>query len=388
MNCQDTAKLRTPLNEVCQTTDIGCVPITSGKPGCSPQPDELPLAFDPSTTTLWLFSCKNHEWVPFKKFALDQLSKLNIDNINNICDVLNIAVWYDSGTNHTQGTVTLAELAERILECIKLRTRTLVVERDTVKVWVDGLDALPPFFVEGKNIWFEGGSGTETDPFKVATYDPICQWPKRTQAQVDASTDKTLGACVDGAMVRVPYPEQPCGYPALSQEQVDRSSNKHLVACVDGKGAKVPYIESDPPLCDLPLVTNQQVMSAGDNATLAVCVNGNASRMPVPSGMFVPEYICIPKVTAKPTSPPEFGTGPLRMGCDDELYVWLCEEKRWEMVTLGHNKLPPLDPNDVANICDNLHFFAWYRAGSEECTQNRYVTLCQLAKLIKQCENC
>ena len=383
MNCDDVAKLRTPLDAVCQKTDIGCVPIVSGKPTRNPQPDELPIAFDQSSTTLWLFSCKTHEWVPFQKFKLDQLSKINIDNVRNICDVLNIAVWYDSGSANVQGTVTLAELGEEILKCIRLKTNAVVVNTDTAKFTVQGLDNLPPFYVRGENIWFTGGSGTETDPFKFKTHDPICKWPKRTQAQVDAATDKNLGACIDGNMVRIPYPDSPCSYPSLSQEQVNATIDKEIIACVNGEGAKIPYIESDPPLCELPLYTTSQVSDAGDNATLAVCMNGKSGRMPVPLGMFVPEYICVPKVSAPPNSAPDFGTGPLRMGCDDELYVWLCEENRWQMVTLGHNKLPQLDPDDVADPCNNLKFFGWYRAGSEECNQNRYVTLCQLAELIK-----
>ena len=418
MQCEDNAKLRTPLKEVCDTTDIGCVPIVNGKPTYNPQPDELPIAFDQSSTTLWLFSCKTHSWVAFKKFRLDELSDINLDNIRNICDVLNIAVWYDSGSAHVQGTVTLGELAEQILKCIRLKTNAVVVNSDTAKISIQGLESLPPFFVKGENIWFTGGSGTETDPFRVKTHDPICNWPTKSRAQVDAANVKHLGACLDGQMSRVPFPPEVCELPSkseaqvrassnkqmiacidgegakvpfpkevceldgLSQEQVDASSNKTLIACVNGKGAKVPYIESDPPICELPLVTTSQV-SSNSNATMAVCLDGKSSRMPVPSGMFVPEYICVPKVTAKPTSPPDFGTGPLRMGCDDELYVWLCDEKRWQMVTLGHNKLPQLDINDVADPCNNLKFFGWYRADSEECNQNRYVTLCQLAEIIK-----
>lgn len=418
MQCEDNSKLRIPLSEVCKTTDIGCVPITSGKPTCTPQPDEIPIAFDPSTTTLWLFSCKTHDWVAFQKFKLDQLAKMNMDNIRNICEVLNIAVWYDSNSAHVQGTVTLGQLADEILNCIQLKTRTLILQNNTLKTWVEGLDALPPYFIKGNNIWFEGGTGTESDPLRVATYDPICQWPTKSQAQVDSANVKHIGACLDGQMSRVPfppkvcelpskseaqvkaspnksliacidgegakvpYPKEPCEFPTLSQEQVDGSNAKTLIACVDNQAVKVPYIESDPPICELPLATISQVSNAGDNATLAVCLNGKPSRMPVPSGMFVPEYICVPKVTAKPNSPPDFGTGPFRMGCNSELYVWLCNENRWEGVIPDHNVFRPLDPNDVANIDENLRFAAWYPAGSDECTQNVYVNVKQLIDLI------
>lgn len=418
MQCEDNAKLRIPLSEVCQTTDIGCVTLTNGKPSCNPQPDELPLAFDPSSTTLWLFSCATREWLPFQKFELDQLASMNLDNIRNICEVLNIAVWYDSNSSHVQGTVTLAQLAEEIFNCIRLNTRTLIIQNNTLKVWTEGLDSLPPYFIRGNNIWFEGGSGTESDPLRIATHDPICEWPTKSQAQVDAANIKHLGACIDGQMSRVPfppkvcelpskseaqvkasldksliacvdgegakvpYPKEPCEFPALSREQVDASSNKSIIACVDDQAVKIPYIESDPPLCDLPLYTVSQVSSAGENATMAVCLNGESGRMTVPSGMFVPEYLCVPKVSSRPVSPPDFGTGPLRMGCNSELYVWLCSENRWEGVIPDHNVFKPLDPQDVANIDENLRIAAWYPAGSDDCAQNVYVTINQLFELL------
>lgn len=424
MQCQDNSRLRTPLSEVCISTDIGCVPITDGKPNCVVQPDELPIAFDFKTTTLWLFNCSTREWIPFKKFSLDELSALNLDNINNICEVLNIAVWYDPGTAHVQGTITLADLAERILECIKLQTKTLILEGDTLKVWIDGLESLPPFFIKGKNIWFEGGSGTEADPFKVATYDPICQWPNKTQAQVDAASTKMLGACLDGEAVRIPYPKKPCEYSALTeeevqssndkqliacvdgeavkvpypkepceyplktQEQVNKSTNKQLIACVNGEESKVPYIEAEKPLCELPIVTGEQVSAAGQGATLALCLNGTSSRMPVPSGMFVPEYLCVPTVTDKPVGAPGFGTGPFRFGCNNELYVWQCDTNKWELVTFGnHNDLQNLDPNDVSDPCNNFKVMSWYNAGSEKCVQNRATSAKQLGLLLERCDS-
>lgn len=280
MNCQDVAKLRTPLDAVCQTTDIGCVPITDGKPICSPQPDELPFAFDPKTTTLWIFSCKTREWLDFTKFNVCQLDALNLDNITNICDILNIAVNYSGSGECKQGTITLGELAERILECLKLETKIITIgegEGNKVKITIEGLP-LDPVYVTGRNIWSEGGSGTEADPLKIATHDPICKWPTKSQAQVDAANVKHLGACLDGEMARVPFPLKVCELPERTQEQVDASNNKKIVACVNGEGVKIPF---PPKPCEYKQLTEEQVEAASEK-NLVACVDGEAVKVPYP----------------------------------------------------------------------------------------------------------
>lgn len=384
MQCQDNSKLRTPLEEVCLTTDIGCVPIVRGKPDCSPQPDELPLALDPDSTTLWLFSCRTRTWVPFKKFSLLELEELNLDDVENICNIVDVAIRYNAGNGVLQGVIPLGDLARRMLECLTLQTRTIVIDPSIVKVWIDGLPTLPPFFVKGKNIWFEGGEGTENDPFIVATYDPICEWPNKTQDDVDRSTNKQLGACLDGEMVRVPYPKLPCEYPALSQPQVDSSTNKQLLACVDGDEVKVPYIEAERPLCDLPVYEQTQVMNAGIGATMAVCVNGQSVRMPIPSGMFVPEYLCVPKVSDIPVNSPGWGTGPFRVGCNEELYVWLCEERKWERVSFNPYTFATFNAKEISQPCENVRILAFW--GPDECPKKVHLSICELKELLDQCE--
>lgn len=353
MNCQDVAKLRTPLDAVCQSTDIGCVPIVNGKPTCSPQPDELPIAYDKNASTLWLFGCDTREWLAFGKFSICQLSALNLDNIRNICDVLNIAVNYGGSGECVQGTVTLGELAQRILECLQLETKIITIgqgDGNKVKISIDGLP-LDPVYVTGRNIWSEGGSGTEADPLKVATYDPICKWPVKTQAQVDAASTKHLGACLDGQMSRVPYP----------------------------KTEKI---------CDANQITLEQASARGSNLTLVACDNGNTVRIPVSgSGFFDRDYICVPSVTAAPSGAPVQGTGPFRVGCNGELYAWLCDENRWVEIRFNPNALDGLNPDNVSDLCNNFRMMGWYsNTSGDPCVQQVKFTLRQLVAMIERCE--
>lgn len=355
MNCQDVAKLRTPLDAVCQTTDIGCVPIVSGKPTCKPQPDELPIAYDKTTSTLWLFSCDTREWLAFGKFSICQLSALNLDNIRNICDVLNIAVNYGGSGECVQGTITLKELADRILECIELETKIITIgqgDGNKVKITIEGLP-LDPVYVQGKNIWSEGGSGTETDPLIIATYDPICKWPTKTQTEVDAADVKHLGACVDGEAVRI------------------------------------PYIKPSPPVCEADQITLEQASAAGSSLTLVGCDDRTVVRIPVSgSGFFDRDYICVPTVISPPQGAPAPGTGPLRVGCNGELYVWLCEEARWEEVRFNPNGFSSLTPSNVDDICNNFRMLGWYsNTSGDPCVQQVKFTLKQLARMIEDCSS-
>lgn len=420
MQCEDTAKLRTPLNAVCQTPDIGCVPIVNGKPDCKPQPDEIPVAFDPSTTTLWLFSCKTREWVAFQKFSMCQLSSINLDNIQNICDILQIGVNYNPGTGCRQGTISLKELAEKILECIQLQTKAVSVTAngDKLKIWVEGLEPLPPFYVKGRNIWSEGGSGTEADPLKIATHDPICQWPTKSQAQVDNANVKHIGACLDGQMSRVPFPPKVCELPEKSQAQVNAAANKQMIACVNGEGAKVPYPKMP---CEFPQMTVEQVNAARD-ADMIVCVNGENGKVPMHDGILTPicdnpqisvaqakakprlrivscedgkimlfplppemfqgHYMCVPFIDGIPSGPPAEGSGPIRFDCNDDIWFWVCEENRWHRIDVGNHYHPPWKQvyDYIANRCENIKFHGW--SEQDDCYTDFEMTPQELADFI------
>lgn len=420
MACEDTAKLRTPLKSVCQTPDIGCVPITNGKPACNPQPDEIPVAFDPSTTTLWLFSCKTREWVAFQKFSMCQLSSINLDNIQNICDILQIGVSYNPGTGCKQGTISLKELGEKILECVQLQTRAVSVTAngDKLKIWVEGLEPLPPFYVEGRNLWSEGGTGTEVDPLKIATYDPICEWPTKSQAQVDDANVKHIGACIDGQMSRVPFPPKVCELPEKSQAQVNAAANKQMIACINGEGAKVPYPKMP---CEFPQMTVEQVNAAADkdmivcvdgentkvpihdqlltpicdNPQISVsqakakpklrivsCEDGNIMLFPLPPEMFQGHYMCVPFIDGIPSGPPAEGSGPIRFDCNDDIWFWVCEENRWHRIDVGNHYHPPWKEvyDFIANRCENIKFHGWSEQG--ECYTDFEITPKELADFI------
>lgn len=391
MNCQDVAKLRTPLDAVCQTTDIGCVPIVSGKPTCKPQPDELPIAYDKSTSTLWLFSCDTREWIAYKKFTMDELQDLNLENLNNICSILKIGVFYNPGTGTIQGNVSLDEFAEQLLKCLDLKTKVVTVtqgENNTIKISIEGLDGLPPTYIKGDNVWFTG-TGTEGDPIIVHTYDPICKWPVASQSAVDAATTKHLGACLDGQPSRVPYPLKPCEYPQKTQEEVDAATSKNLIACVDGQPSRVPYPKYQPPVCEANQLTLEQAKAKGSALTFVGCDNGNTVRIPVSqSGFFDRDYICVPSVTSRPSGAPLTGTGPLRIGCNGELYVWLCDESRWVDVRFNPDVLNNLNPSVVSDLCNNFRMMGWYsNTGSDPCVQEVKFTLAQLRNMIESCSS-
>lgn len=431
MQCEDNSKLRTPLPEVCQTTDIGCVPITDGKPGCAPQPDELPIAFDPSTTTLWLFSCKTHEWLEFQKFTMCQLEALNLDNIRDICDALNIGVNYGGSGECKQGTITLRELAERILECLTLETKIITIgegEGNKVKISIEGLP-LDPVYVTGRNIWSEGGSGTEADPLRIATYDPICKWEIKSQADVDAANTKHLGACLDGKMSRVPFPPKVCELPSRNQAQVDASTSVELIACLDGKGSKIPYPAMP---CSYPQITPEEMMAASDKDFI-VCVNGQNLKVPVPYNLYeaspcasplytIPEtqaaggritilacdggqtiripiegsaffsyntdwkYPCVPQTNGVPVGAPAEGTGPLRMDCDNTLWVWDCEGSGWRNVIDGIQYTTPVDiVASIPDPCANLRLKGWDYSNNNVCAKPVNFTLEDLYEAINLC---
>lgn len=104
MNCQDVARLRTPLPTVCNHTEIGSVPSTSGVPSWSPTPDQLPLALDSARGIIYFYS--NGEW---KAFGLNALTEVDLSNMTNLENVLRIPVSYNTGTQQVEGYITLKD---------------------------------------------------------------------------------------------------------------------------------------------------------------------------------------------------------------------------------------------------------------------------------------
>lgn len=104
MNCQDVARLRTPLPTVCNQTEIGSVPLVNGSPSQAPTPDQLPFAYDSSSSILYFYS--NGKW---EAFGIPALSEVDLSNVTNLDDVLRIPVTYVSGTSKVTGYITLKD---------------------------------------------------------------------------------------------------------------------------------------------------------------------------------------------------------------------------------------------------------------------------------------
>lgn len=436
MQCQDNSKLRIPLPEVCDTPDIGCVPITFGKPDCAPQPDQIPFAFDPKTTTLWIYNCRTHEWLEFRKFRLcNDLIEVNVDNLANICELLQIPVFFNAGNGCQEGWITLQEFADHIKKCFHLKWRAVCLdvtegEEGTLKIDIQNFeDALPPWYIKFKNIWPICGTGEEDDPVILETYDPICEWPTKTFEDVRVARVKHLGACLDGEMVRVPFPPPPCTYPQYTREQVENAQDKDIIMCVDNRHVKVqvPPAFFLPPPCWFPQITREEVESAQDkdiimcvdgrhvkiqvppafflpppcwfpqftraqvdngrDKDIIICVDGQHAKIPVPPAFFVPEYICVPEVTETPSQPPAEGTGPIRVDCDGNIYFWLCDTQIWFKVHTGIkdiDRVPEIE-TEIANKCDDVAFKTWVTVGGETTKKEASLTLGELAQLIFEC---
>ena len=388
MKCEDNAKLRTPLNEVCLTTDIGCVPIVDGKPDCEPMPDELPFAFDPRTTTLWLFNCRTREWIPFQKFRLcNDLVEVNLENLNNICDILRIPVFFNSGNGCQEGWITLQELVEQIKKCLHLKWQALCVDVDTLKISIKGLEgSLPPWYVRFENLWPVCGKGTEDDPVVIQTYDPLCKWPTKTINDIRNAKVKHLGACLDNKMVRVPFPPSPCEFPQYTRSQVEAGRDVDVIFCVDGNNVKVPIPSNffGPRPCEFPQYVRSQV-EAGKDVDIIFCIDGKDVKVPIPPAFFTPEYLCVPEVVGKPTAPPAEGTGPLRVDCNGTIWIWVCETQMWVAFHTGPVQKNIAEVKTIVNPCEDIEVKAWYKGTSNVCLEPAMMNMNQLSNFIINC---
>lgn len=280
MNCQDNSRLKVPLPELCKTTDIGCVPMTSGKPDCPPEADQLPLAYDKNSQTLWLFDCESRQWMPFSKFTLAELQEVSLDNIRNICELLKIPVYYNPGGGTVQGSMPLAEFGKELLKCQSLEGKVAVLPNGLTSFTIQGLDSLEPFYVRWENLTVSG-DGTSSSPLVVKGQDPITKWPKKTEADVDNAVQPMLAANLDGEMVQVPYPKKPCAYPKLTKAQVEAANEVLLIGCVDEANVKIPY--PDQPQ-DYDSLTDDQVddLPPGTGKWLIAVIDGKVYRIPFP----------------------------------------------------------------------------------------------------------
>lgn len=95
---------RQPLGSTVIPPEIGSVRQTSGIPQYIPKPDQLPIAYDSKTNTLYFYTDK------WQAYGLSTLEELNIDNIVELDDVIKIPIFYTVAGQNVQGHITLGEL--------------------------------------------------------------------------------------------------------------------------------------------------------------------------------------------------------------------------------------------------------------------------------------
>lgn len=103
MNSNETKITRKPLPSAATEMEIGTVPDTNGLPKWIPSPDQLPLAYDPSTGILYFYTT---EW---KRLGLNSLSEVDLSNLTNLDNVLRIPVSYVTGNQQVEGYITLKD---------------------------------------------------------------------------------------------------------------------------------------------------------------------------------------------------------------------------------------------------------------------------------------
>lgn len=101
-----TPHLQKPIATTPTPLNLGEVPITYGKPVQTPNPDQIPLAYDPQEERLWVYIAKM--WVPAVKRS-EEVSLKNIDNLDN---AVRIPLAYEAGKEVVEGYVTLKELKQ------------------------------------------------------------------------------------------------------------------------------------------------------------------------------------------------------------------------------------------------------------------------------------
>lgn len=101
-----TTHLSKPISTTPTPLNLGKVPITYKKPEWTPNPDQIPLAYDPSEGRLWVYI--SEMWVP----AMRGREEVNLDNLNNLGNVVRVPVEYEAGNQVVEGYVTLKEFSE------------------------------------------------------------------------------------------------------------------------------------------------------------------------------------------------------------------------------------------------------------------------------------
>lgn len=379
LKCKDTSLLQKPLEEVCTDIDISCVTPTSGEPSWTPNPDQLPLAFDEANETIWVYVC-DEGWSAYKKFSLCDLSEVSLTNINNVCSVLNIPAYYNDSDSCIQGSVTLQDLADYIAKCFECPAVEFELLSDTrlkITRTDNNGECEIVTYVEVENLTISG-EGTEASPIKITAEDPICKWDKLSKSDVDAADDVMLGACVDGEAALIPYPTI-CALDLLTNSELAEADSITLGACVDGEDVRVPYPQG---VCSYEII-NATELEEAVTKLLAACVDGEERLIPYPD---IPDgsMTCVDIVEGEPSYTPdaENKKATAALDCDGCIWFYTCTNG-WIKTCGGLPQLEDLDPSQVDDICENLTFIARYMEG--DCEMAKDMTLNQLANEVVAC---
>lgn len=101
-----TTHLSKPISTTPTPLNLGEMPIAYGKPEWAPNPDQIPVAYDPHEGRLWVYVSKM--WVP----AVKGREEVNLKNLDNLGNVVRIPVEYEAGNQVVEGYVTLKELKQ------------------------------------------------------------------------------------------------------------------------------------------------------------------------------------------------------------------------------------------------------------------------------------
>lgn len=391
MDCRDNSHLKIPLSEVCEEIEIGCVPQTKGKPEWTPLPDQLPIAHDPEEDTLWMYDCSQRIWRPLRKFRLCDLEEVSLNNLQDICNVLRIPVFYGLAQGCTEGHISVEELAAELWECWDWDDDITSFEASCVDDHTLKLTIKEPkndkepgdedefvehdMYFEVENLKVECGDGTEGHPIKIIANDPICEWPEKPQGTIENAVNlrKTihLGACLEGEPVRVPPPKNICQFDKLTREETEAAANIHIGACVDDEVRKIPLPRT---ICELDQLTREET-EAATNISIGACIDGKLGKIPLPRTICelptltqeqvdaedpvdilvaacvggepskipqTPYKMCVDEITDIPVDPPGRYELPFKVTCCGQLYVWTCNGE-WIRVMMTPDGLPEIN---------------------------------------------
>lgn len=193
----------------------------------------------------------------------------------------------------------------------------------------------------------------------------------------DLLPGENVRICVNGQTEYRSYnPQDLCAASSLGELE----EGDEIIVCAEGGGTAKKTAPSSYDPCGAP-----QGGALLDGDEIKVCTPaGEVTRtftVPPPSTGDV--LSCIPIVIGEPSGPPAEGTGPLRLDCDNNLWVWACDSGTWTKTKASFGDLEALDPDTVTDICNQLKLPVSFTEG--DCEMTRNITLNELSEEIQGC---